>query len=295
MSENIYRKKALESLSDAEKLDRSINVTKPRYWVFLVGIIIIFIGVFIWACTYTMEVKHQLYGIYVTNGQIGSYTCENDGIVDKIQIVPGKMVKAGDVVFEYTNQKIPSYKSPVSGLVLNVNVDPGTEVHNKQKVIQIKTFAYQNENNYGLLNLNEQDMQTSKANKIIMGTVPYNDSYLVNQGMEVEVVPIITGPNSIKDPGHMFGKITYISSQVLSIEEIEDITGSSASTAQALNDTGPVFLIYCELEKDPTSKNGFKWSKEYGKTLDLSENTTVEINFSTLKTRPIDIFFASGK
>ena len=52
MAENkLFRKTALETVSNPEQLDQHIRVTRPFSWVILVAIISFVIGVGIWAFT----------------------------------------------------------------------------------------------------------------------------------------------------------------------------------------------------------------------------------------------------
>ena len=50
-------------------------------------------------------------------------------------------------------------------------------------------------------------------------------------------------------------------------------------------------LAEIEIDKDPTSKNGFYWSEEQGKQLELYDLISVDVYVSLGKFHPIDLLF----
>ena len=57
MDESIYRKKSMDRITSPEELGDYLHVTNPGIWVILTAVIILMLGVFVWACTGTLETK----------------------------------------------------------------------------------------------------------------------------------------------------------------------------------------------------------------------------------------------
>ncbi len=54
---NLFRKKALDRISSPEQLNDYLRVTNPGIWAILIAVILFLAGVFVWACTGTLETK----------------------------------------------------------------------------------------------------------------------------------------------------------------------------------------------------------------------------------------------
>ena len=53
----IFREETLEKMSAPEQLDDYLHVTNPGVWIILATVILLLVGVFIWACTGTVETR----------------------------------------------------------------------------------------------------------------------------------------------------------------------------------------------------------------------------------------------
>ena len=53
----IFREETLEKISSPEQLNDYLHVTNPGIWIILTTIILLLAGVFIWACTGTVETR----------------------------------------------------------------------------------------------------------------------------------------------------------------------------------------------------------------------------------------------
>ena len=55
--QNLFREKAIERISSPEKLTEYLRVTSPGVWAILGAVIILLVGMIIWACVGTLETK----------------------------------------------------------------------------------------------------------------------------------------------------------------------------------------------------------------------------------------------
>lgn len=291
MDKSLYRKNALKKLSEPEKLDKAIRVTLPRYWIIILGAVIIVVALLIWACNYTMEIKVPLYGIYVVDGDSNSYSADNDGVVKAVYKKPGDTIYKGDLIYDYLDGSKPAYKSPVSGVVSDVKVNPGTEVKKGNRAIIIRSFNNKTADAIYLLDQNSKEStdQAIKKKKVI-AVCPAEYAEEMVEGMDAQVY-LTYIDDSMPNAGYMSGKIRYVSSQALSDSEVENSLGISNETFGQLSEYGVLYTLEIELDKDDTSKSGYKWSEEYGEELDLPDNTVTKVFVITYKMKPIDLLF----
>ena len=55
MENQIFRKKSLERISSPEKLDDYLKVSTPSLWIVLLAVIVMLLGVFVWASVGRLE------------------------------------------------------------------------------------------------------------------------------------------------------------------------------------------------------------------------------------------------
>ena len=55
MENQIFRKKSLERISSPEKLDDYLKVSTPSLWMILLAVIVLLVGIFIWASVGRLE------------------------------------------------------------------------------------------------------------------------------------------------------------------------------------------------------------------------------------------------
>lgn len=75
--ESIFRKKSLERLSSPEELRDYVKVTGVGLWFFLSAVIVLFVGLFVWACVGHFDTLVST-GAQVINGQVYCYISEDD-------------------------------------------------------------------------------------------------------------------------------------------------------------------------------------------------------------------------
>jgi hypothetical protein len=59
MDNNIFREKSIERISSPEKLNDFIRVAKPSLWLVVSAIVILIIGMAIWASFGVIEIKNE--------------------------------------------------------------------------------------------------------------------------------------------------------------------------------------------------------------------------------------------
>ncbi len=126
MSNQIFRKVALDRLSSPEELDQLITVTKPRGWIALLGIGCILITILIWGILGNISTQVEGAGLLTTSGGVVSVTHPVSGQITDVSVMSGDYVKQGDVIARIEQSslvdKVNRYRDEIK-LIKNFDVD----------------------------------------------------------------------------------------------------------------------------------------------------------------------------
>jgi len=81
-NKDIFREKSLKRVTSPENLDKYIKSTTPSLWLLLTSVILILVGVLVWA-TYGKIDSSSIVGCQVESGKLTAYISEQD--YEKIQ------------------------------------------------------------------------------------------------------------------------------------------------------------------------------------------------------------------
>ena len=128
-------------------------------------------------------------------------------------------------------------------------------------------------------------------NQLKLTSVAYfadKDGKQIKPGMEVQVTPSIVKRERF---GGIIGKVTEVSSFAVTSQNIGVVVGNKEIAqilSQALSQTGAVIIqVYAELETDPDTESGYKWSSSKGPPTRLSPATTTLIRVKIGSRAPI--------
>lgn len=91
MNEKLFRKKSLERVSSPEQLNDYIKVSNPGIWLSLAAIVVLLVGVCVWAVFGRLESTLQVAAVK-SDGRIVCFVKEDD--IDKVN--NGMTVRIGD-------------------------------------------------------------------------------------------------------------------------------------------------------------------------------------------------------
>ncbi len=98
MQNNLYRKSSLERLSSPEQLDQMISVTSPAIWLAFGGGALCLLALIIWSITAWLPSRVSASGIFLADETTYPFTSEVSGIVKEVEIEAGDEVHTGDVL-----------------------------------------------------------------------------------------------------------------------------------------------------------------------------------------------------
>ncbi len=98
MSENLYRKDAVDNLISVEELDRAPRVIELRAWTLLNLFALAVIGCAVFSYFVEVPVSVSAEGIVWTPEGIRNLAAESHGVAEEILVAPAQEVKKGDVI-----------------------------------------------------------------------------------------------------------------------------------------------------------------------------------------------------
>ncbi len=94
----LFRKVALERLSNPEQLDQLMEVTSPRLWLALAGLAVIVVAALGWSVFGTIPEKVASRGIFLTTGGTVRVTAAAGGQLVGFSLAAGDRISAGDLL-----------------------------------------------------------------------------------------------------------------------------------------------------------------------------------------------------
>lgn len=102
---DIFRKKSLDKLSSPEQLDRMIVINSPMTWLALAGGAFIIAAALVWGILGRVPITEEGSGILLQEGEVNSVYAGTQGVITKVNVSSGDVVKEGDVLYEVSSQE----------------------------------------------------------------------------------------------------------------------------------------------------------------------------------------------
>lgn len=265
----LYRKSAIEKLSNPEQLDRAITISSPMSWLVLVGIFFVIIATIVWAVQGTLPDSVTVKGVVVSPADAGAVYAESAGVVTKVLKKTGDSIAAGDPVVEIrssggTEMVVTADRN---GTLTDILVEENSQVY-----IGAEIARYTPETN---------------QNQIIVCYVPFAVAQQLEEGMKVRVYPSSV---DYQDCGHMEAEIQSVGEYAASTRNMRYVLGEDNLVAEQFLEDGPVCAVLCLLKEDDSTKSGFYWTSENAAEVTLANGTFVSARIVTDESRPITKF-----
>ena len=299
---NIFRKQALDTVSNPEQLDQHVRITKPSVWIIVVGILAIIVGVFFWAVTGSMTSSERIRGVLFPSNSVKMGTSTSGGVVTDVLIDEGETVEKGDVLavvpdlnlLEQISQLRAKYESASGNEKeqLGAYLEMAISEYVDRSFIKASKGGTINK----IVNLNDkveagQDVainivnEDNSGSKEILAYVPYAQAMEFKVGMEVQVTPYNLKREEV---GYISGAITKIGTTTITAESIKKSMGSN-KYATALGLTGTEVEVKVRLNSDSSSKNGFQWSNSKGANAEVEMGSICDILVIKKNNKPIEM------
>lgn len=266
VSQKLFREKALVKLSSPEDLDKLMRVTDLRGWVALMGLAGLIMAALVWGIFGIIPTLTQGQGVLIRQAGIQEIKASAAGELTELNLQAGDAVKANQLIGKFKDEAgtETELRSPFTGTVLEVLVEKGTFL--KPQVTMAR------------LELTGQPLQA-----VIF--VPLAEGKRLRPGLKAQLSLSSVPP---EEHGYLLGTVSKISPFPVSSENLL-LTLKNRELVQALLNSGPVLMVEINLEADPTSFSGFKWSSQNGPHTLLSSGTLCQANLVLGQQRPISL------
>lgn len=268
---DLYRKSALERMSNPEQLDMVLKVTSPMSWIALAGITLIIVVTIVWSIVGTIPETITAKGVVSAVVGSNSVYTEDAGKVVSLRVREGDEVHLGDPVMTYRNSsnEIVEVYSDQVGIVSDLVVKKDDEFTPGKDVIRVSPIA--------------QDSQ------IVVCYVPLAKAKKIERGMQVNITLDSLDSNSY---GNMVARVINIDAYATPKAGISSVIGSENNLESTFNKDGAVVAVACELYPSSDTASGYYWSNAKGASVDVQNGSLVTAKIVTDEVAPITKLFS---
>ena len=268
---DLYRKSALERMSNPEQLDKVLKVTSPMSWIALAGITVIIIVTVIWSIVGTIPETITAKGIVSAVVGSNSVYTEDAGKVVSLRVREGDEVHLGDPVMTYRNasNEIVEVFSDQVGVVSDLVVKKDDEFTPGKDVIRVSPIS--------------QDPQ------IVVCYVPLAQAKKLERSMQVNITLDSLDSNSY---GNMVARVINIDAYATPREGMNSVIGKDNNLESAFNKDGAVVAVACELYPSKETVSGYYWSNAKGAGVVVKNGSLVTAKIITDEVAPITKLFS---
>lgn len=268
---DLYRKSALERMSNPDQLDKVLKVTSPMSWIALIGITLIIIVTLVWSIIGTIPETITAKGIVSAVVGSNSVYTEDAGKVVSLRVREGDEVHLGDPVMTYRNSsnEIVEVYSDQVGIVSDLVVKKDDEFTPGKDVIRVSPIA--------------------QGSQIVVCYVPLTKAKKLERGMQVNITLDSLDSNSF---GNMVARVINIDSYATPTDGMRSVIGKDNNLESTFNTDGAVVAVACELYPSADTVSGYYWSNTKGTTVDVTNGSLVTAKIVTDEVAPITKLFS---
>ncbi len=261
----VFRQSALDRLAAPEELDKMVQVTDRRGWIALTGLISIVAVALGWSIFSSIPIMMRGSGILIRQDGVQEIKTAETGLVSALRVKAGDSVQTGqEIAVLRTAGGEVSIKSNYTGKILEVMAQKEGGLKADSAVARVEVTG-------------------QPLRGLIL--IPLVEGKRLLPGAEVQISPSNVLP---QEYGYLLGKVTYVSQYPVTTESLmaelksRELVGMLASG-------GPLIRADVELESDPRSASGYKWSTSKGPPNPVSNGTLFLASLVVGQQRPISL------
>ena len=299
----IFRKQALDTISNPEQLDQHVRITRPSVWIIVIGIMAILVGVFVWSVTGTITTSEKVNGILFPADSVKIATSNSGGTVVDVLVEENQEVEKGDIL-----AVIPDLKTLEQIGTINEKYKNASDAEKEQYRIILNSLkreyvanSFVTASKSGTINkivqLNdvvEPGQQVainvakdeSSSSKEILAYADSRQAMNFKVGMEAQVTP---AKLKREEYGYMKGVITKIGTTPVTLDSVVKSMGTPKYIS-ALQLTGRELEVRIKINSDANSRNGLEWSNQKGANAEVNTGALCNIQVIVDSKKPISMF-----
>ena len=249
-----FRVKALARMRAPDEIDTPTTLASPRGWIAVLVVAIIIAGGAVWAFAGSLPITASASGLLSHPQGISMLQSPVSGLVSDLSVAPGTKISAGQTVAEIrAGQQEQPVVSPFGGVVVNVAAATGQVVGAGSTVLTVERTDGPDTHMVALL-----FVPASTAAEIIPGT---------NADIAVSSAPSAAF-------GLLLGKVASVSQYPLDPASLSNLLGGDSSLS-GYTASGAPWLVTVDLTPKAGSPSGFAWTSAQGPPVSLHSLTSV--------------------
>ena len=266
----LYRKSALDKISDPEQLDKALTVTTPLSWLALVALTLVIVVTLIWSIVGRIPVTITADGVITNPTGVNAVYAHEKGVVKWVNVSEGTQLHIDQPtpILSYTDStgEEKTLFSDQVGTVSAVNVRVGVQLENGTLVARVTPAVTHN--------------GTTGYDQVVVCYLDLRDRSKIHRqadgGLFVNIY--LTGEDSQRNG--------YMVARVINIDATIDAEGDHAKTVLGANPN--TIAVTCELILDNSTASGYYWSNGSGAArVRESDDTIVSAKFIVEEIPPI--------
>ncbi|MYW03572.1 HlyD family efflux transporter periplasmic adaptor subunit [Streptomyces sp. SID3343] len=251
-----FRREALEALKAPEDLDAPIRLVRPRAWALLVALALLVSCTAAWSVTGTLPRKVKVPGILTHPLGVSRVQSPQTGLVSNLFVDSATLVPKGTPVLSVVDQQGATQivRAPFAGRVIGLLVSSG------QYISAGTTF----------MTVERTDANDDRLLATLF--VSPRSAGMLRQGGQVDV-SVQSAPSQAF--GLLRGRITAIDQFPYTEQQVADFLGGNQQAAARLMSNGSVVRITVDLDTDPRTLSGYRWSNKAGPPFRIDSQTPV--------------------
>jgi len=261
----LYRRRALESVSSSEQLDRAVRVVAPHTWVWLVALLLVVAVAIVWAAVSTVPTTVQGPAFLIPLGGLREAEAPVTGTVETLRLPMGAHVVAGQhlgtvVTASGTRAEIVA---PATGVVTETDVPAQGYVTAGSRIGLIEPAGWP---------------------LVVYAYLPMDEAGDVRAGT---LARVRFGAGIADRYGFAEGHVQSVGQYPASSERLR-FTLQDAGVIRTVGDLGPANEIVVTLDQSARTPSGLVWGSGDGPPAPLPSGLPGDVEFITGAHHPID-------
>lgn len=201
-------------------------------------------------------------------------TAEGQRIAGQSDVLDTQFLSEKDAILSQLEAELAKYKLNSSlmeimadrdGVITGLQVKQGAVVGAGTELIKVK--------------------QSNLEENVVVCYVPLSEGKAITPGMTVMVCPTTVNE---QEYGHIEATVVQTDTFTTTSTDIMARLGDNVLTEAFIKD-GPVIAVTCQLETDPATASGYRWSSAKGRDIIITEGTLVTARIVTSEKSPISM------
>lgn len=212
-------------------------ITERKAWIAVVGIALIFAGIFAWMAFGQLPQEVRGDAVIVPIGGFIDVGRGEDGVLGELLVDPGDVVDAGEVVARLESDGgTVDIEAPVAGTIASILERVGGTTAPGQPILT---------------------MSSTEEDEVAVSFVPAGAGNNVKPGMRA-LVALATYPQA--QYGTITGTVLEVSTLPVTTDRLDLLMGGNDALVRYFTAQGPMLEVTVQLDRNPASPNGYNWT-----------------------------------